>query len=90
VHIGAIAIGAAVAVVLARTVRPLLPYFEAAAERSGPAMRALDPAPIGVGAFRAIEAAATRSSVAFGIFERHAGVWLATVVIVGLLVWAAR
>jgi len=90
VHIGAIAIGAALAVVLARTVRPLLPYFEAAAARSGPAMRALDPAPIGVGAFRAIEAGARRSSVAFGIFERRAGVWLATAVIVGLLVWAVR
>lgn len=89
-HIGAVAIGAALAVVLARTVRPLLPYFEAAAERSGPAMRALDPAPIGVGAFNAIEAGATRSSVAFGIFERRAGVWLATAVIVGLLVWAVR
>ena len=89
-HIAAIAVGAALAVVLARTVRPLVPYFEAAAERSEPAVRALDPAPIGVGAFRAIEAAATRSSVAFGIFERRAGVWLATAVIVGLLVWAVR
>lgn len=89
-HIGAIAIGAALAVVLARTVRPLLPYFEAAAERSGPAMRALDPAPVGVGAFRAIETAATRSSIAFGIFERRAGVWLATAVIVAVLIWAVR
>lgn len=89
-HIAAVTFGAAVAVVLARTVRPLLPYFEAAAERSGPAMRALDPAPIAVGAFRAIEAAATRASLAFGIFERRAGVWLATALIVGLLVWAVR
>jgi hypothetical protein len=89
-HIAAIAIGAALAVVLARTVRPLIPWFEAAAERSGPAMRALDPAPVAVGAFRALEAAATRASVAFGIFERRAGVWLATAVIVALLIWVAR
>jgi hypothetical protein len=90
VHIGAIAVAAALAVVLARTVRPLLPYFEMAAERSGPAMRALDPAPIAVGAFRALEAATTRASWAFGLFERRAGVWLATAVIVGLLFWAVR
>jgi hypothetical protein len=89
-HIAAIAVGAALAVVLARTVRPLLPYFEAAAERSGPVMRALDPAPVGVGAFRAVEAAATRASTAFGLFERRAGVWLATAVIVALLIWAVR
>lgn len=90
VHIAAIAGGAAIAVVLARTVRPLLPYFEAVAERSGPAMRALDPAPLGVGLFRLIERAAMRSSVAFATFERRAGVWLATAVIVAVLVWAAR
>jgi hypothetical protein len=90
VHIGVIAVAAALAVVLARTVRPLLPYFEMVAERSGPAMRALDPAPIAVGAFRALEAATTRASTAFALFERRAGVWLATAVIVGLLVWAVR
>lgn len=89
-HLGAIAAGAAIAVVLARTVRPLLPYFELAAERSGPAMRALDPAPVAVGAFRAVEAAATHASVAFGLFERRAGVWLAAAVIVALLVWSVR
>jgi hypothetical protein len=89
-HIGAIAGGAALAVVLARTVRPLLPYFEAAAERSGIVMRALDPAPIAVGAFRTLELAATRANVAFGLFERRAGVWLATAVILALLVWSVR
>lgn len=89
-HIAAIALAAALAVVLARTVRPLLPYFETAAERSGPAMRALDPVPIGVGAFRALEAAATRASAAFGVFERQAGVWVAAAVIVVLLIWAVR
>lgn len=89
-HIAAIAIGAALSVVLARTVRPLLPYFEAVAERSGPAMRALDPAPLGVGLFRLIEQSATRASVAFATFERRAGVWLATAVIAAVLVWAAR
>jgi len=89
-HVAAIAVGAALSVVLARTVRPLLPYFEAVAERSGPAMRALDPAPLGVGLFRLIEQSATRASVAFATFERRAGVWLATAVIAAVLVWAAR
>lgn len=89
-HIAAVAVGAALSVVLARTVRPLLPYFEAVAERSGPAMRALDPAPLGVGLFRLIERAAVRSSVAFATFERRAGVWLATAVIALVLVWVAR
>jgi hypothetical protein len=89
-QIGAIAVVAAAAVVLARTVRPFLPYFEVVAERSGPAMRALDPAPVAIGAFRVLEGATTRSSAAFAAFERRGGVWLATFLIVALLVWAAR
>ncbi|MDE3112356.1 MAG: hypothetical protein KGK34_05370 [Chloroflexota bacterium] len=89
-RIGAIAAVAAFAVILARTVRPLLPFLERVAARSGPAMRALDPVPIGVGAFRTLGALAERASVGFGIFERGAGVWLATLLIVALLVWAVR
>ena len=85
--IGAVAVGAAV---LARTVRPLLPYFEIVAERSGPAMRALDPAPIALGAFSVLEAVTTRASAAFALFERRGGVWLATVLIVALMIWSVR
>jgi hypothetical protein len=88
--IAGMAIAAAAAVVLARTVRPLLPYFEAVAERSGPAMRALDPAPIGIGAFRILEALTTRAAGTFALFERRGGVWLATLLIVALLVWVVR
>jgi hypothetical protein len=80
----------AVAVILARTVRPVLPFLETVAARSGRTMRALDPVPIGVGAFRALEASATRASAAFGLFEQRAGVWLATLLIVALLAWAVR
>jgi hypothetical protein len=82
--------GATLVVVLARTVGPLLPFFEMLAERSRPAIRTLDPVPVGVGTFRALEATATRASWAFGLFERRAGVWLATLLIVGLLAWAVR
>jgi hypothetical protein len=89
-QIAAIAVAAAAAAVLARTVRPLLPYFEVVAERSGPAMRALDPAPMAIGAFRVVEGAATRGSAAFAVFERRGGVWLATFLIVALLVWSVR
>lgn len=90
VHLLAFAAAATFAVTLARVVRPLLPYFELFAERSEPLMRALDPVPVAVGAFRAVETAATRGSSVFALFEQRAGVWLATVLIVGLLVWAAR
>jgi hypothetical protein len=86
----AIAGVAALIVILARTVRPLLPYLELVAERSGPAIRVLDPVPVGVGVFRALEATTVRANAAFGLFERRAGVWLATMLIVGLLVWAVR
>jgi hypothetical protein len=86
----AIAASAAVAVILARAGRPVLPYLEAIAERSERAMAALDPVPIGVGVFRALEAATARSSIAFGAFEARAGVWLATLLIAALLVWAVR
>lgn len=86
----AIALAAAATVTLARTVRPLLRYFEVAAERSGPLMRALDPVPIAVGAFRGIEASATRGAGAFSLLEERAGVWAATLLIVALLIWAVR
>lgn len=81
---------AAIAVILARAGRPLLPYLERIAGRSERVMRALDPVPIGVGSFRALEAATTRASAAFGAFETRAGVWLATLLIAALLVWAVH
>jgi len=82
--------GATAVVVLARTVRPLLPYLEAAAERSGPLMQALDPAPVAAGAFRALEGGATRAGAGFGALERRAGVWLAALLIVAVLFWSVR
>ncbi|MEK6620636.1 MAG: hypothetical protein AABZ26_06670, partial [Chloroflexota bacterium] len=69
-----IAVAGTLLVVLARTVRPILPYVELAAGRSRPAISALDPVPLGVGTFRAIEIGAGRASVAFGLFEQRAGV----------------
>lgn len=89
-HLAALAVSSALAIVLARTLRPLLPWSERAAERSGPLLRALDPVPLGVGTFRGLETVAVRGSAAFGAFERQGGVWLATALIVALFVWASR
>jgi hypothetical protein len=41
-------------------------------------------------AFGYVERTATASSAAIALFERRAGVWLATLLIVALLVWATR
>jgi hypothetical protein len=89
VLVGTVAGTAAAVVILARTVRPLLPYLELVAERSRPAIRVLDPVPVGVGIFRTLELATVRANAAFGLFESRAGVWLATSLIVALLVWAS-
>jgi hypothetical protein len=80
---------AAAVVILARTVRPLLPYLELVAERSRPAIQVLDPVPVGIGIFRTLELATVRANAAFALFESRAGVWLATSLIVALLVWAS-
>ena len=56
----------------------------------GPFVWAADPVPAGIGAFRSLERAVTVTSRGFALFERHAGVWLATVLIVALLIWSAR
>jgi len=87
--VGTVAGTAAAVVILARTVRPLLPYLELVAERSRPAIRVLDPVPVGVGIFRTLELATVRANAAFALFESRAGVWLATSLIVAILVWAA-
>jgi hypothetical protein len=88
VLVGTVAAVATLVVVLARTVRPLLPYLEMLAERSRPAIGVLDPVPVGVGVFRTLEVFTVRASAAFALFEGKAGVWLAATLIVGLLVWS--
>src|SRR5205085_1056782 len=53
-------------------------------------MAAADPVPAGAATFRALERAVTVASAGFAVFEQRAGVWLAAVLIVALLVWSTR
>ena len=89
-----IAIGAVVAatilVIAARMLRPLLPDLEALAGRLQRFVWAADPVPTGVATFRALERAVTVATGGFALFEQRAGVWLAAVLIVALLVWSTR
>jgi hypothetical protein len=81
---------AAILVVAAGALRPLVPDLETVASRLGRLVWAADPVPAGAAAFRALERAVTLSSQGFALFEQRAGVWLATILIVALLVWSTR
>lgn len=83
-------VAATILVIVARMLRPLLPDFEALAERLQRFVWAADPVPTGVATFRALERAVTIASAGFALFEQRAGVWLAAVLIVALLVWSTR
>jgi hypothetical protein len=83
-------VAATTLVISARMLRPLLPDFEALADRLQRFVWAADPVPTGVAIFRALERAVTMASAGFAIFEQRAGVWLAAVLIVALLVWSTR
>ena len=85
-----VAVVATLLVVVARTVRPLLPDVSPLATPLQRFVWAADPVPAGIGAFRSLERAVTVTSRGFALFERQAGVWLATVLIVALLIWSAR
>lgn len=86
----ALAVIATLLVVLARSLRPLIPDLGPLAERLRAIVAATDPVPAGVAAFGLLEATATRATGLFALFERRAGVWLATALITGLLAWAVR
>lgn len=86
----AVAVLATLLVVAARTVGPFLPDLQALARRGRELVTLADPVPAGVGAFRAIEVTAVRTSAVFGLFERRAGVWLATLLIAVVLYWSVR
>ena len=81
---------ATVLVIAAGALRPFVPDLEAVASRLQRFVWAADPVPAGVSAFRVLERAVTLSSTGFGLFEQRAGVWLATILIVALLVWSTR
>ncbi|HET8569951.1 MAG TPA: hypothetical protein VFM93_13305 [Candidatus Limnocylindria bacterium] len=86
----ALVVTATLLVVVARTVRPLLPDLGAVAGGLRTIVAAVDPVPAVIALFRILEGGTGRASAVFGAFEERAGVWLATLLIVGLLVWATR
>ena len=81
---------ATIVVIAAGALRPFVPNLETLAARLQRFVWAADPVPAGVSAFRVLERAVTLSSAGFGLFEQRAGVWLATILIVALLVWSTR
>ncbi|MDQ2950896.1 MAG: hypothetical protein M3R54_01390 [Chloroflexota bacterium] len=81
---------AAMLVVAAGAVRPLLPDTAPIGERLARVVSIADPVPVAASAFRALERSATAVSTLFVLFEQRAGVWLALVLIVGVLFWAVR
>ena len=83
-------VAATILVIAARMLRPLLPNLDALAARLQRFVWAADPVPAGAATFRALERAVTAASAGFAVFEQRAGVWLAAVLIVALLIWSTR
>ena len=77
-------------VVVARSVRPFMPDLAPLAEQLRIITALTDPVPAGHAAFAALDAITSRTTAAFSLFEQRAGVWLATVLIIAILVWSVR
>jgi hypothetical protein len=88
--VAALGIVAAVLAVVAGAARPLLPSTDAVSERLARAVELADPVPLALAAFRRLERSATLASMTFTLFEQRAGVWLAVVLIAGVLIWSVR
>jgi hypothetical protein len=86
----ALVVIATILAISARLMRPLLPDLDILVSRLQRIVWAADPVPAGVAGFRVLERAVTVTSGAFAVFEQRAGVWLATVLIVALLIWSTR
>ena len=86
----ALAVLASLLGVLAGAIRPVLPDLAPVGARIGRVVSVADPVPVAAASFRALERAATIVSTGFGLFEQRAGVWLAIILIGGVLVWAVR
>jgi len=86
----ALVASATMLVAVARTLRPLLPDLGAVAGRLRPIVLAVDPVPGVLASFRLLERSATSSTAAFNLLEQRGGVWLAALLIFGLLLWATR
>ena len=85
-----ILVASTILVIGAGAIRPFVPDLEAVASGLRRLVYAADPVPAGAGAFRVLERAVTLASSGFSLFEQRAGVWLATIFIVALLVWSSR
>ncbi|HLZ47779.1 MAG TPA: hypothetical protein VKR80_03940, partial [Candidatus Limnocylindria bacterium] len=77
-------------VVIARSVRPFVPDLAPFGRRLREAMAIADPVPAGHAAFAALDTIASRAAATFGLFEQRAGVWLATLLIIAVLIWSVR
>lgn len=88
--VAAFAVVAAFLAVVAGAVRPLLPDVSAVGRWLERVVAVADPVPLAVSSFRTLERTSTTVSMLFGVFERRAGVWLALVLIVGVLMWSVR
>lgn len=88
--LSAIVASAALLVVVARSMRPFVPDLGPFAERLRALIAIADPVPAGLAAFGALDSVASRAASTFAVFERRAGVWLATLLIVAILVWSVR
>ena len=86
----AVATVATLLVMVARSVRPFIPDLGPFATRLQEVIAIADPVPAGQAAFAALDIIASRTTAAFSLFEQRAGVWLATLLIVAVLVWSVR
>ena len=77
-------------VVVARSLRPFVPDLALFTDRLRTFVAIVDPVGAGHAAFAALDTTTSRSATAFNQLERRAGVWLATLLIVVMLVWSVR
>ena len=67
-----------------------MPDLAPLAARLGELIVFADPVPAGQAVFAALDAIASRTTATFSLFEQRAGVWLATLLIIAVLVWSVR
>lgn len=77
-------------VFVARSIRPFVPDLTGLGTRLRRLVTILDPVPAGLTVFRVLDVATSSTADAFTALERRGGVWLATGLIVILLVWSVR
>jgi hypothetical protein len=87
--VGASAV-ATLLVVIARSLRPFIPDLAPFAARLRDLIAIADPVPAGHAAFAALDVIASRAAATFSLFEQRAGVWIATLLIIAVLVWSVR